>query len=204
MATTTITKPELFLAAAHCVSAEQSRPQIGGVLIEPLDAGGAVIVATDGHIAFCGYDAAATVAESVTIALPFRKPTAAWWEAAGFSDMLISKDTASLVSRDTGALCQTTPVRHVSQGFPDWRRVLPNTYEANGTSTAFYDASQLATLHAIALRLADGRKSTPHVVPNGLDPARVHFGDRDDCLAVVMPMRFPERGTYLPDWARAQ
>lgn len=72
------------------------RPYLWGVCVEPLEDGGAVLVATNGHILAAYHDATATAAEAVTIWLD--KPL---------------KEAAHALNADA-----------IGLPFPDWRKVM--------------------------------------------------------------------------------
>ena len=75
--------------------------------------------------------------------------------------------------------------------YPDWRRVVPA--EISGEAAQF-DPRYVGDLAkaAKALGVKDGQA---HIYHNGMSGALVTFGGREDCCAILMPMRPGEMNT---------
>ena len=175
---------DILRAALICTSSEETRYYLQGVSIEP-NTDGVRVVSTDGHRLFCA---------RVDIVIDIDK-------------FLIPKDALAralkgykpevlIVSRE-GNLWRAgdvvfTPIDGV---FPDsWPRVIPSEFPAKPVHAVF-NPKYLVDMAKIASVL-NGKGLLPSVYANGENPALVTFGERTDCLAVVMPMR--DRDTRTP------
>jgi hypothetical protein len=217
--------PAAFIDAALCaVSKEETRYYLKGVFI---DARG-FIAATNGHIAF-----AARCADAVKLAdmrpaydsaghcLPgMIVPDAALTQANKAAGR--GKPSAYTIERDTigqwfvvygNARVHFTPV---NGSFPDWQRIIPAAPETE--TAAHFDPKYVAAMGAMATALRDGKKGEAacyHIHQAGERRALVTFprkvtditdptGPRDDCCAVMMPMRAHncagfDRAAFLAD-----
>ncbi len=165
---------DILHAALICTSNKETRYYLKGVSIEP-NARDLRVVSTDGHRLFCARVSAVVAAE------PF----------------LIPRDT--LVRALKGTKAEKVMVSRVSETwtvgdinftpidgtFPAWGRLFPRDLPAS-MGAAEYNPAYLVDMVKIAVAL-NGRGSMPSIHPNGKGPALVTFGDRDDCVALVMP-----------------
>jgi hypothetical protein len=168
---------DLLRAAMLCVSSSETRYYLKGVSIEP-ELGGPRIVSTDGHILFA--------ARFVGADLPgdkFIVPIEALDKA-----MKGHKLPWFQLSR-AGAIWTAGDVRFdpIDGTFPHWRLVIPKA-PSDAPVVATYDPDYLALMKKAA-RLLGGKGSTPSIYQNGENPALVTFGERRDCVGVVMPVR---------------
>lgn len=199
--------PAAFIDAALCaVSKEETRYYLKGVFI---DARG-FIAATNGHIAFAARCADARKLEGVAFDLPGSLPgiiipadaIAQAVKAAGRV-----KPDAYVFERDAQGLWwilygnARVHFAPVDGTFPDWTRIVPVAPEA--LTAAHYDPKYIAALGNMAKALRGGKKGEAtafHLHQDGLNPALITFprkcetihdtpGPREDCLAVLMPMR---------------
>ena len=196
------------------VSKEETRYYLRGVFI---DARG-FIAATNGHIAF---------AARCTEACAFAETFAPGCGTQGLAGVLVP-DTAIAqaakgkgpyytIERDAGGLywLQRGAVRvhfvPVDGTFPDWTRVVPEAPETE--TAAHFDPKYVAAMGKMAVALRGGQKGEAtayHIHQVGERPALVTFprkvakitdptGPRDDCCAVIMPMRYRGEGTFDRD-----
>lgn len=167
----------IMRAALICTSAEETRYYLQGVSIEP-NPRDLRVVSTDGHRLFCArvdvvvdVDKFLIPKDALTRALKGYKP----------KDLIVSREGNMWRAGDV----VFTPIDGV---FPDsWPRVIPQDPPETLTA-AHFNPAYLADMKKIAEAL-DGRGSAASVYQDGLNPALVTFGGREDCLAVVMPFR---------------
>lgn len=168
---------DILRAALICTSTEETRYYLQGVSIEP-NVRDLRVVSTDGHRLFCAR------LDVVTSVERFLIPRDALARALkGY------KSKALIVSRE-GNLWRAgdvvfTPIDGV---FPDsWPRIIPKDLPEE-PKHAVFNPAYLVDMVKIAVVL-DGKGAFPSVHADGLNPALVTFGIREDCLAVVMPRR---------------
>ena len=200
--------PAAFIEAAmQAVSKEESRYYLKGVFI---DARG-FIAATNGHIAFAAKCPDARKLEGVTPAsIPGALagviiPADALAQAVKAAGR--GKPDTYVIERDAGGLWwilygnARVHFAPVDGSFPDWTRIIPVAPET--LTAAHYDPKYIAALGNMAKALRGGKKGEAtafHLHQDGLNPALITFprkvekitdptGPREDCLAVLMPMR---------------
>lgn len=168
---------DILRAALICTSTGETRYYLQGVSIEP-NTRDLRVVSTDGHRLFCAR------LDVVTDVERFLIPADALGRALkGY------KPEVLIVSRE-GNLWRAgdvvfTPIDGV---FPDsWPRIIPKD-PPQEPKHAVFNPAYLVDLVKIAVIL-DGKGSFPSVHADGQNPALVTFGVREDCLAVVMPLR---------------
>lgn len=203
-----ITVPAAFVTAAMAaVSKEETRYYLRGVFF---DARG-FIAATNGHIAFAARCADAAKLAGVAFDLPGSLPGVIVPDAAlkaalkgKGDDIIVERDDSGLWWLTRGAL--RTHFAPVDGSFPDWTRVFPQAPETE--TAAHYQPQYIRALGDMAQALRGGKKdmaSCYHIHQAGEGPALVTFprevtkltdaaGPRQDCCAVLMPMR-AYRGT---------
>ena len=166
---------DLLKAALICASSEESRYYLRGVHL----ATSGHMVTTDGHRMFV-----ARLAE---------RPTA---------DVIVPYDAVTAALKMVGARCKEIDVdgikiasimyTPVDGTFPDWRRVVPTGLEQPSSKAddapgrVHFNLSYVGDFAKMG-KLLDG---APMMHPTSAsNPALVTFGDREDCFAVLMPMR---------------
>lgn len=167
----------ILRAALICTSDEETRYYLQGVSIEPnpIDLR---VVSTDGHRLFC---ARIDVVVDVDKFLIPKDALARALKGYKHSVLYISREGNLWRAGDV----IFTPIDGV---FPDsWPRIIPQDPPANLTAVHFNPA-YLVDMKKIAETL-NGKGSVASVYADGENPALVTFGEREDCLAVVMPMR---------------
>ena len=167
----------ILRAALICTSTEETRYYLQGVSIEP-NPRDLRVVSTDGHRLFCARVADTTVPEKFLI------PKDALARALkGYKHTHLFITCESNLWRVGDVLFM--PIDGV---FPEsWPRVIPKEVPETMTAAQFNPAN-LVDMKKIAEAL-NGKGSVASVYADGENPALVTFGAREDCLAVVMPMR---------------
>ena len=184
----TTLKPELFAAAARFISTEETRYHLQGVFIEPAPAGGIIMVATDGHRFFAGFDPEGETDGSYIIAPTKIKMAAPWFKCQGNAAVAVFEggETARLTAPGVGIIEQA---KIIDGTFPDWRRVIPRAPSGVWDSKYFYNVDYLAEFGDVAKKISGGVNNL-NINPNGDGPALIGFGDRDDCFGILAPLRF--------------
>lgn len=167
----------ILRAALICTSDEETRYYLQGVSIEP-NPRDLRVVSTDGHRLFC---ARIDVVVDVDKFLIPKDALARALKGYKHTHLYISREGNLWRAGDV----VFTPIDGV---FPDsWPRVIPQDPPATLTAAQFNPA-YLAGMKKIAEAL-DGKGSIASIYQDGMNPALVTFGAREDCLAVVMPYR---------------
>lgn len=181
---------DLLKAAMLCASAEESRYYLRGVFFSATGH----MVSTDGHRLFCAKIPEAPDAGTIVpietikaaIKLAPKKAVTIDWNGNTFGGVVF------------------TPIDGT---FPNWRNVIPapEGYQSGTMSTPahfnpdyIYDLGQmsraLGSKTGCAFRIHAWDQNSPHGVT---------FAERDDCFAVIMPMRANTNST-APEWAAAR
>jgi DNA polymerase-3 subunit beta len=171
---------DILRAALICTSTEETRYYLQGVSIEP-NVRDLRVVSTDGHRLFCAR------LDVVTDVERFLIPADALGRALkGYKPKVLIVSSEGNLWRAGDVVF--TPIDGV---FPDsWPRVLPKD-PPEAPKYADFDPAYVVDMSKIAAIL-NGRGSKASIHGDGMNPALVTFGLRDDCLAVVMPRRNDE------------
>jgi DNA polymerase III sliding clamp (beta) subunit (PCNA family) len=173
---------DLLKAALLCASTEQTRYYLCGVHL----ATSGHMVTTDGHRLFC---AKLTEAVPADIIIPLETVKAALKLAPKRAE------TIELNGNTLGGIVFTP----VDGTFPDWRRVIPpadgfkpgeDQTPAHFNPDYIYDLGQMSR----ALGSKTGVTFRIHAWDN-TSPHGVTFAGREDCFAVIMPMRTVKEAT---------
>lgn len=168
---------DIMRAALICTSTEETRYYLQGVSVEP-NPRDLRVVSTDGHRLFC---ARVDVVVDVDKFLIPRDALTRALKGYKHSILYVSREGNLWRAGDV----VFTPIDGV---FPEsWSRVIPQDPPATSTA-AHFNPAYLVDMKKIAEALS-GKGSVASVYQNGLNPALVTFGAREDCLAVVMPHR---------------
>jgi DNA polymerase-3 subunit beta len=166
---------DLLKAALYCASNEESRYYLRGVHLST----SGHMVTTDGHRMFV-----AKLAEAVS------------------QDVIIPLDTVKAALKLAGKKAETLELNGNTLGgvtftpvdgtFPDWRRVIPAAEGfANGDGKqGFFNPDYVYDIGQMSRAL--GSKTGTAFQIHGWDsgsPHGVTFAGREDCFAVIMPMR---------------
>ena len=173
---------DLLKSALFCASTEETRYYLKGVHLST----SGHMVTTDGHRLFC-----AKLAEAVP------------------ADVIIPTETVKAALKLAGKRAETIELNGNTLGgvvftpvdgtFPDWRRVIPpmdgfkpgdDTTPAHFNPDYIYDLGQmsraLGSKTGTAFRIHAWDSASPHGVT---------FAGREDCFAVIMPMRTVKEAT---------
>jgi len=181
---------DLLKAALLCASTEETRYYLKGVHLST----SGHMVTTDGHRMFV-----AKLAEAVP------------------ADVIIPLADVQAALKLAGARCQELEVSAEKIGqiaytavdgtFPEWRAVLPAgegaayepTTPEEAPHLAHFNPEYVGDIGKMAKILSGAVGSFKLQVWTATNPAGVTFAGRDDCLAVLMPMRRPT-GDVVPEW----
>lgn len=193
---TTITiNAELFVAATHFTSNDETRYYLTGVHLDPKG----YMVAMDGHKMFVA-QSQHEYSEPLIIATHNRKPLPIKWSK--HDALQLDLNTSTLIAPNGDRVLITV----VDGAFPQWDRVVagatgaaPDPLKQPACPTQYNPHLLLSFSKACKVLM---RGTAPHIgySANGT-PAPVRFGDRDDCFGLVMPYRGPEDAITPPAWA---
>ena len=181
---------DLLKAALLCASNEETRYYLKGVHLST----SGHMVTTDGHRMFVAKLAEAVPADVI---IPLDSVKAA---------LKIAGPRAIVIELNGNTLGSVTFVP-VDGTFPNWRAVLPAGEGAAYAPTTPEEAPHLAHFNPeyvgdigkMSKILSGAVGSFKLQVWTATNPAGVTFAGRDDCLAVLMPMRRPT-GDVVPEW----
>lgn len=187
-------------------STEATRFYLCGFYIEPHPAGGALIVATDGHCLGCFYDQEASCDEAGIVGLTAETaracrpgkadaPRDRWLvvqgtPAAATARVSLAKSAAEALASDEALISQGTAL--VDGVFPDWRCVVP--LEPRRVVADCFDARLLRRFE-----LEDSKPSPITILSSKESKAALVVCGRTDFFGVIMPMRAPRR-MVMPGW----
>lgn len=191
---------KLFEIASRFVSTEEYRYYLQGVFIEPCEAGGVALVATDGHRMFVAYDetgvsAGAYIVQASKDVLRACKKSASLWtghEGGG------QPTEMATVGDDEGSATISGTVSFLDGTFPDWRRVIPTE---KGSGFAPVNARYLADFAKAAQDMAKARgerRCFPINVSGSLNaaPCVVSFGQNIPAFGLLMPLHSADESRY--------
>jgi DNA polymerase-3 subunit beta len=166
---------DLLKAALLCASSEESRYYLRGVFLSTTGH----MVTTDGHRMF--------------VARLNERPTAD--VIVPYADVQAALKLAGARAQDievTADRIHSIAYQPVDGTFPDWRRVVPTGGELpsdkpeDQPGRVHFNHAYVGDLAKMGKLL--GGSSMLHPV-SASHPCLVTFGEREDCLAVIMPMR---------------
>lgn len=198
-----------LMAAAHCVSTEETRYYLNGVCVE-IRPQSVTYIATDGHALFAAYDPVPrkqgvdakgkqsdcgrgedhTLVETLIIPsstlklvkLPKARKGSTPTFNATLSEASPGSKARTLTLPDGGAVT----FEPIDGSFPDWRRVVPN--EANSPSSHMFNPAIVARVWNAFATLTGNKDSKPGMAYNGDGPAMLSLPDVD-AIGLVMPLR---------------
>ena len=166
---------DIFKAALLCASQEESRYYLRGVHLST----SGHLVTTDGHRMFV---ARLTDRPAADVIVPYADVAAALKLAgARAQDIEVTADRIGQIAY--------TPVDGT---FPDWRRVVPTGEETpsgkpdDAPGAVHFNHAFIGDMGKMGKLLGGSSKLHPTSASN---PCLVTFGEREDCLAVLMPSR---------------
>jgi DNA polymerase III sliding clamp (beta) subunit (PCNA family) len=189
MTTQTFALPvDVIKAAMLSASTEETRYYLRGVLVKR--AGNVLrIISTDGHRLFCfatdlGPDYTSLRDFEAILPTPDLK-RALTGLGKGQHDVELIVTIPSDGGRIKQAILNRVQMEPVDGTFPAIDRVIPA--EING-EIAHYNPAYVADIGKQS-KFLTGNATAFNLAHNGGNPALVAFGDRDDCFAILMPMR---------------
>lgn len=179
--------PTAHLKAALLFAAKKDvRNYLNAVLIE-WDSENVSIVATDGHRLFAATHPMDETVEPGSVIAPYEDVKRA---LTGYKAETIEFTPNSSIGVRLQRGLETATLGNVSfepidGKYPDWRLVVPS--EISGEAAQFNPA-YVGDL-AKASKALGVKDAQAHIYHNGYDAALVTFGGREDCFAILMPMR---------------
>ena len=166
---------DLLKAALFCASSEESRYYLRGVHLSTTGH----LVTTDGHRLFCAKLAEAVAADVI---IPLETVKAA---------LKLAPKKAAVIELNGNTLGGVvfTPVDGT---FPDWRRVIPpvDGYQSGTNTPAHFNPDYIYDLGQMSRALGSKTGTSFKIHAWGAEnPHGVTFAGREDCFAVIMPMR---------------
>lgn len=187
---------DLFMAVRRAVSREDVRHYLGGVLIDPIDGGGAWLVATDGRMILAAMDESASAPRRAVVDLLLpespplepglcdfdcceRQPPSYVGARLCFSVNPEAAAVARIMRRDMVQTMAIADDLGCADKFPNWRKLFVDPqYEALSRAEGYIDTQRL-------LRLCDGDIVEIDASAPG-SPIRIFFKDRP-LVGLLMP-----------------
>lgn len=191
---------QALLAAPFC-AVEDVRFYLKGILVEPHEDGGAVLVATNGHIAICVRDAAAEV-EDVPVIVSPTKDALAHLSRSKTGKLVVNDDP---VRRQLSVTTTAGEVKFiqpepaiVDAKFPDWRRIIPAESDLMPGRLGSFSTEYIDLVHSV---LAKRHTYVRWWGTQSIDTCAVFraTGPAIDAFGIVMPAR-TDLTTPLPKW----
>lgn len=194
-----------LLCAHTAISKDNIRYYLNGVFITRREAGGAYVVATDGHRMLVGYDNEAHVDEGegvilATLRLPALVKLCKPRKGSAIPRWVVinaANGTASIYEAARGEILDTAPIATFNDAlidgtFPDFRAVVPQ-FKTDALQTSGVFSPELLGDFTV---LGDGIRI---ISPEAYGPALV-VGERRDFFGIVMPQRGDNVGSEPPAW----
>ena len=199
-----------YIAAASVIQGKDDvRYYLNGILIEKGLDNKPLVVATDGHRLFAGYDENGLCSDDMpeSVIIQFSPDTLraaklvkhldrhVWIESIEVKDVPHYKGLTVKIG-DTSA----DDNKIIAGEFPDWRRV---TKDSRKRAIGWYSSEYLADFAKVAKFLTHGGKSRPVTLraDDKNSAAAVHFGGIDYAFGVLMPLRQDVDVPSLPAWS---
>lgn len=180
---------DLLAAVRHGVDRRIERKYLRGVYIEPLDGGGAILVATNGHILLAGHDPDGFASRGAIIETALTDTQLIKWGGGRKTGARLSHHNVTETCRD--------------YTFPNWRRVIPEvTGKAFETAGQCWHGDYLKRFVTAATRMG-GNGGMSFTQPDARSPALVRFSGIPELFGVIMPMvrgAFSGSDSLVPSW----
>jgi hypothetical protein len=210
-----IVSAELFARATLCQAKEVTRYYLNGVHVEPSPAGGALLIATDGHCMVVLHDPAAIVSGSAIVALtpamlkacrarqarfdPADRVVVVCGQAAGVLSVTEREDPAGYDLQGVGVACYQPHSALIDGSFPDWRRVVPSS-QCPEKPQGVFDPKVIARVaEALGVEAGKGVAVISSGGPN--DPHFVRALFPAPAFGIAMPLRSDATLSVAHDWA---
>jgi hypothetical protein len=190
----------LLAGVCPAISTEATRYYLGGIYFEPAPNGGAIAVATNGHIMIVAHDPEG-IAPKGGIILPLGALAAKLRTARLFTWV---NDIARIAGKNTTEHL----VKPIDGTFPDWRRIChPSMLAASEPVVAAFGHAAVGDIGKSAKALGCGGYQVYAQSQTGQEndrtrpmqePHLVRFGGRADIFGILMPMRVNIEGAL--DW----
>lgn len=197
---------DLFRAASHTVSNEETRYYLGGVHIEPHPQGGALLVSTDGHRMTVLWDASGSISGGTIIIRPSKELMTAAKNKRGENRRIVMAEADTVSVELDGAKIASFHGLAIDGTFPDWSKVVPTGPFV--PTKAGFNARYLGSFDKVRAELPENDRNGNGITILGSsewDPHLVRFDGLDYAFGLIMPLRFG-RGHVadrLPDFMAA-
>lgn len=195
---TTTVNADLFRIVAPFISTEEARFYLRGVFIQPHQANGVYLVATDGHRLMVAHDEEGATDAPVIVRLD-KATLAACNTPRNDVDRTLEVDagnTARVLSGERKPLVSQYDAV-VDGTFPDWRRIASPSFTEIGAST--FNPDYLADFAKAAKELAKRQDTSSKgglmVAGGSREPCLVRFLGIDYAYGVLMPIRSDTKAT---------
>lgn len=205
-------KTDLLCAVAMCASNEETRYYLKGVYVMPHD-GGAMMVATDGHIMAVAFDEHGEAPEPAILSMDWKRSSMKTpVREEGVRRVIFDKPTkgqgvaGEIVPHQpehtrwgNGPAIDFIQVTHIDATYPDFRRAVPDPKKGQAHIGRSFDAALIDKLGKAAKRAGFGTRFC-FMQERDTDPALVLTHDAS-LFFVLMPIRWG--GPYnMPGWYR--
>lgn len=204
----------LYRIASVCVSKEETRFYLQGVLVEPHAVKGVVLTATDGHRLICIHDENGTADESAIIRLsPEASKACKTGKNEDRREIVVDGLNATinavekLGGEETISTVAISAKCRIDGSFPDYARVIPTpVFGEKETAPGGFNGQYLADFTKIAIELEKGENKSSRgtgtirlLSSNPGSPALIRFCSSEHAFGVLMPVRAKETFT-VPAW----
>lgn len=194
----------LLAAVTPCICTEQTRYYLTGIYFEPHPNGGAYALATDGTALACAFDPEGEAPEDGVILYGFKELAKDLKPARNDQSERVFTwaDNVAKVSIGDSPPLAYKPMVEIDGTFPDWRRIIPLTFDVTVSAHMTYGAAQLKRLHDMAAILGTKETTVSFFAESDTMPAVVRFANEPNIFAVQMPARSCVEGPALPEFYR--
>lgn len=205
---------QLLRAVALHQSTQETRYYLRGVQIEPHAAGGAIMVATNGHTLAAAIDEAAeyeiTADNGAGLIFPVDKSLWSKLAAKSGESRRVAELHAGMIAvyaetdhqgiEPSRELILSQPAAPIDGTFPDWRRVIPQSDDLAPGGLTSFDADYLRRFADTARAL--GATDVAVIGNKAKAPSLIEFGGQHHgkAFGLLMPRQFDAAGA-APTWA---
>ena len=207
----------LVRLAATCMAVHDIRYYLNGIHVEPREAGGVFIIATDGHRLMAVIDETGSASEAATLRVDratlsrMPRPCATGGAAIGkriplekvgnrLQTEVFRGKTAVLLTDHLGQVSHMIPGALVEGKFPDWRSVMPDFEKLKPGTVAPYNYRYLSSVLDVFSSNKRGYGVHPRAYQSDPHSAIVwHLPRHENACLIIMPMRDDSIGSPLND-----